>query len=108
MHIQKFDASKNHGTIYNHPEAMYEQNGQLYDAAGNPCDKTVESKAASGNTIDFLRDILDGGEMMQSNIKKESELQGLNWQDVQNAALELSITKTKVGNANLWKLAGDN
>ena len=108
MQPQKFDVSKNHGIVYNHEFAQYEQNGMLYDAAGNPCDKPDESKAAPGNAIDFLRDILDGGEMMQANIKKESELQGLNWQDVQNAALELSITKTKVGNANLWKLAGDN
>jgi hypothetical protein len=114
----KFDPTKNHGVIYNHPAAMFEQNGILYDGVGEPIEQAkpksttpykqpvAKTKIAKNVTPeDFLSDILDGGPVTQANVKKESELRKLDWSDIQMAAITMNIEKFKKGSTNMWKLA---
>ena len=110
MQAQKFDATKPHGTVFGHHEAQYVQNNVLYDATGEEIitDASTTSSTATTTQDDaagfFLRNVLSGGPVLQGNIKRESEDAGLNWADVQDAALNLNVQKIKQGAASIWKL----
>lgn len=114
MQPQKFDPTKNHGTVWGHAEAAFEQNGILYDALGEPLvapepgspilKKGVSEKKDLRPEELFLVKILAGGPVMQANIKKDSEKEDLVWTDVLSAAVDMGIKKFKQGSANMWKL----
>lgn len=125
MQTQKFDPSKPHAMVYGHPDALYEQDGILYGGDNNPVednegrrgDAPKASKKASAPKVKadeekspvalFLSELLEGGPLLQNNVKKEAEKAGLEWSDVLSTAAEMSIQKYKSGIANMWKLKGD-
>ena len=125
MQTQKFDPSKPHAMVYGHPEALYEQNGVLYGGDNNPVEDNegrldsapkASKKAAAPATKDkqgddpievFLSDLLEGGPILQMNVKKESEKKDFVWSDVLSAAAKMGIHKYKSGIANMWRLKGD-
>jgi len=130
MQVQKFKPNESHGVVYNHPSASFVQNNVLFDAKGDPVE-TPKSKDVSSNTDDkkkspktqkeipdkgpvtsketmFLRGILSGGPVTQANIKKESEEQSFIWSDIQLAAVELKIQRSKDKKGiSMWKFTGE-
>lgn len=111
MQTQKMDFKKSYGTVYGHHSAAYEQDSKLYDGGGNLISEEAdapkeveESEAEEGAAELFLHALLEGGPILQTNIKKESELKELNWQEVLNAAIKMDVVKYKQGLANVWKL----
>lgn len=114
---KKFDPLKEHGVVYNHPEAQYVQNDILYDGVGNPIGsmgedvqiqkQVVKAEGPISQEETFLLKILSGGPIAQSNIKKESEDAGLIWADVLTASAEMGIIKFKQGTTNTWKLGAE-
>lgn len=122
MQAQKFDATKPHGTVYGHTEAVYEQDGVLFDGGGvalggvtepkkGPGPKKIAETKKEGTEQSpeelFLLDLLSGGPILQTNVKRESEKKGLIWSDVLTSAAKMQINKFKSGIANLWKLPED-
>ena len=107
--MKTIDLEKSYGTIYNHSIAQYEQDGVLYGFDLKPLsmEKEIIENKPPEEIEDYLKELLAGGAILQSNIKKESEMMGFNWFDVQNAGLKLNVTKYKVGVANMWKLPGE-
>ena len=111
MELRKFDASKPHGVVTGHAEAMYEQDGVLYDGVGEPLipkeeppkEEQQESKQESKEAV-FLKNLLDGTQMAQKTIKQESDELGLIWDDVRTAAADMGMNIFKQGSANIWKL----
>lgn len=99
----KLDQSKPYGQIWGHPEAQYEQGGQLFDSMGEALSQDKLARATSApdeeltDAKTFLLNLLIGGPMLQGNIKRESEDANLVWSDVQNTANELKIFKYKNG-----------
>jgi len=131
MQAQKFDPTKSHGVIYGHPEALYEQGGNLYTGEGRPTGAS-KTKAPSVDTsltippsVDtsltipedgvlsdpiqiFLTSLLSGGPVMQVNIRRECEKEGLDWSDVLNISSEMNITKAKKGAMMMWQLVSSD
>ena len=117
MQTQKLDFNKPHGVVYGHAAAMYEQDGALYAGDGTPIigNAAIKSDTSVEEPIidleqekEFLKNLLRGGEMLQTNVAKEAENMDLNWSQVKNASIELNILKTKQGNYNVWKLDGES
>ena len=111
MQTQKLDTKRPHGHIWGHPQASYEQDGKLFDGAGEiltgeapmpPAPKVDMPKDAL--EIAFLKGLLAGGPMQQATIKRESENEHLIWTDILTAATKLPIEKYKQGTSNMWKL----
>lgn len=119
MQAQKFDPTKPHGTIYGHPSAAFEQNGFLYtadheclDAPAPPKNKTTPKSPVKNSDQfpgekEFLQDILAGGPVSRTVIKRESEKKDLVWANVESAAAELRIMKYKEGAFNMWRLTAE-
>lgn len=111
----KLDTNKSYGTVYGHINASYEQNGVLFDAAGNSLSgdklKSTIPDNDEGKLTDektFLLNILVGGAVLQSNIKTQSEEVGLIWSEILTTAADMKITKTKVkGGGTLWRLPAE-
>lgn len=111
----KFDSTKPYGQIWGHPDAQYEQDGQLFDSSGDPLsmEKMAKTRKLDDEITDattFLLNILIGGPVLQGNIKRESEDYNLVWSDVLNAANELKIHKYKNGSPPrnlIWRLPED-
>lgn len=114
----KLDKSKDYGTVYGHLHASYEQGGVLFDAVGEQlsADRMSSTQPATEHMLEltesseatFLRNILAGGPVMRSNIKRESEALELVWSDVQNTAAELGVSQYKKGIQIMWQLQEDN
>jgi hypothetical protein len=106
----KLDPSKPHGTIWGHPQALYEQNGVLFDGGGNPLkpDVTVvepEEEEEERESFDaFVRNILDGGPIAQSDVYKEAQAKNLNWAEVKNAAALIPVKIVAIKGKPVWSL----
>ena len=126
MQAQKFDPTKPHGMVYGHPEALYMQTNQLYGGDGLPLDdsgqetkpkqalKTVKAAKAisdepeaskqASNAVEFLANLLEGGPVLQVNVKREAEGADIPWADMLSASAEMSIEKIRKGPLVQWKL----
>jgi len=114
----KLDFNRPKGQIYGHPQAVYEQDGQLFDGAGYPIvleDKTVEeseveevSKEQKIDAEKFLNDTLYGAAISESKLYKLAQDAGLQWDVVKNVSNEMTnIRKYRQGNSTMWKLLVD-
>lgn len=115
----KLDKSKNYGVIYNHPDAMFEQNGVLFDGAGNSLTtheeatkpakvkKIVEDVAEPQDdaAAQFILRILKEGPMSKSNVYRECELAQLDWDAVRTAAANHHVHIYKQKSTEYWKLS---
>jgi hypothetical protein len=113
MQSQKFDPTKPYGAVYGHPDASYEQNGILYggegEIVGGSGSTVKESKKPvkelnSSGLAEFLTGLLEGGPIMQVNIKRESEKAGHAWDDILSMSAEMGLKKFKKGVAMMWQL----
>jgi len=127
MQTQKLDTKRSYGTVFNHDQIAYVQDGMCFDASGEfvkqdtvksvvkqvvekpikKSSKKVQPTKTDKVNLDatsFLEDILSENPLSQSVIKKQSEAVGLIWADINQAAAELGIHKYKQGNINMWKL----
>lgn len=105
----ELDRSKSYGQIWGHPSATFEQNGQLFDGAGEwippeepeEGEETVEMEVGAEA---FVREILAGGPVAQAAVYKESQLRELDWDAVKNAAKVLSVAMQKDRGVMTWQL----
>ena len=117
MQLQKLDRKRNFGTVFNHDRIAYEQDGKQFDASGIEIEQSLEkivqkresepkpaSKKGKLTPNEFLGQLLAGGPIAQSVVKKAAEGAKLPWADVQLAAIDLGVEKYKQGPANIWKL----
>jgi hypothetical protein len=114
MQTQEFDPKKSHGVIYGHDTAIYEQNGNLYDGAGNfaaeseevPEEKVTikKKKEPASGLAEFLTGLLSGGPIMQINVKKECEKAGYEWSELLTVSAEMGLKKFKKGALMMWQL----
>lgn len=126
----KIDLNKPHGVVYGHPYAAYEQNGHLYDGAGDrlvPEEPVQESKEELIQTVqanpeildfdqsdainyqerqakDFLKGILREGPLTRTAIYKECEANNQNWDTVQKVFSDMGGEALKIKNGLFWKL----
>jgi len=126
MLATKFDHTKNHGIVYGHSEAIYEQDGVLYGGNGVPISETgqeikpkqalktvkaakampssPESLEQASNAAEFLAKLLEGGPVLQVNVKREAEGVNIPWADVLSTSADMNIEKIKNGALVQWKL----
>ena len=111
------DKTKSYGTIVGHAWARYEQGGTLYDGAGKSYaeqssdrEEIIEEggyhdpQASSENAREFLTRILSEGPMNRDVIVQMADQQGLNWQFVKDAAIEMKINSYKIRENNFWRM----
>ena len=115
------DQGKHFGTVLNHPEVSFIQDGIHFDATGEeityektpsdppPSDPPPEQLTDATKTIisDFLKEFLSGGSIAPGNIKKATEPKGYQWADVESVAADMGILKYKQGVVSYWKLKPD-
>jgi len=113
----KLNFSQPYGTIMGHEVAHYEQNGILFDGAGNPiggelaaAKKPAKPAPAAvspdkyvANAQQFLNTLLTGGPIDKSVVFKEAEGNNQKWEHVK-AAFALIGKEIKRGNTTLWAL----
>lgn len=113
----KLDRTQTYGQIWGHPSAMYEQGGNLFDGAGDPIDQKKRGKSKSkepevydeeSQTLEkskaFLRKLLADSEMSKTNIYREVDQSGQDWESVKNAAPLVGVTVYRKGTVEMWKL----
>jgi hypothetical protein len=93
--MHKFDPSQHYGQIYGTVARLYEQNGILFDEAGNPCEilengsvrkLEVQKEAApmaAGTAADDYRN------MSVDRLKQVCSIYGIDYQNRQQAIAEL-------------------
>ena len=114
----KIDFNKPHGVIFGHPYAAYEQNGFLYDGAGERLNSKTEETEETEETEpqrdaikydlqqakDFLLGILREGPLTKTAVYKECEANNQNWEAVQQAFNDIGGETFKIRNGIFWKL----
>jgi hypothetical protein len=104
----KLDTSKTYGTIWGHDKAVYEQQGVLFDGGGNSLEDEEESTpvaaAGEGSIMDHIREALSGGPVTQTNLYRESQNEGFNWDQYKSTANEIGVRIYKQGSLVLWEL----
>lgn len=113
--IMKFDPKKPHGAIWGHPTAAYEQDGVLFAGDGSVvvsgvpaiADEIPETADSSGTPeSDFVRSMLSGGQVAQSNIYKECGFRGLDWAKVKTAAADQGVKMSdgRAKGGSIWSV----
>jgi hypothetical protein len=103
----KLDKNKPYGVISGDHPAAYEQNGEFFDAEGELVAGGITVADQPPATLDaeqFLRDMLAGGPVAQTNLYKEAGLRDYNWPDVKTAAAALNVRIAPVGGKPTWSL----
>lgn len=117
----KLDKSKSYGTITGHPFACYEQDGVLFDGAGDaltpvPAVEELVASVDDSSIIEtdgvesakqFLLTILAQNPLSKSVIYKEAEHNNQSWEDVKSAFSLLGGVTFTYNRATMWKLPAD-
>ena len=115
----KLDFDKPHGVVFGHAYAAYEQDGILYDGAGERIDKpeVKEEVETSGQedainyqarqAKDFLLGILKEGPVTRTAIYRECEANNQNWEEVQKAFADIGGEAVRIKNGIFWKLKSE-
>lgn len=111
------DKTKAYGTIHGHAQAMYEQNGVLFDSDGDQLSKDKKKDAVNDSTDNdlvlenaksFLQNILDGGAVSKIRVMREAENNNQSTDAVSTASTLMSIKKYQQGTTEMWKLLDTN
>lgn len=108
----KLDKKRPYGQTWGHTRAAYEQDGNLFDGAGNLVEdapptsaKTEAPKLAESNDAEqFLRTLLQGGAMSKDKVYKAVESAGQVWNDVKTAAAAIPVRIYRQGKSDMWQL----
>lgn len=110
----KLDKNRPSGQIYGHHRAVYEQDGKLFNGAGELIEDEKSSKekvtepvkegVLNKNAEQFVRETLAGGKMNQDRVYAASQEAGMVWDDVTTAAAALNVRKYKQGTYTMWQL----
>ena len=99
---------QHYGYVYGHRHALFEQGGKLFDGAGREIDESgvaLESDdALSEEAIEFVKTMLEAGQVSRSVVAKEADKANLSWHLVQNAANLLNVNVFKLKNTEFWKM----
>ena len=104
--MSKLDKNLPYGTIYGHEFAAFEQDGKLFDGAGNlanPPDPEPD-EAEEQTPEEFVQEILAGGPVSQANVYKEVGIRGLDWAAVKEASVSLGVKIADVKGVSTWDL----
>ena len=109
----KLDRQKGYGQIWGHSQAMFEQDGMLFNCAGNAIAasavevKTSAPVLAKGAT-EFLRALLHDGAVPATQIRADAEAAGYSWRTVQRVKAALGVLAVKEGRGGwVWKTANN-
>lgn len=113
----KLNKQRPYGTVFGHDTAVFEQDGLLFDGAGEPLggeqsrvpvkESAVASKtqAKIASARAFLENILSGGALDKSVIFKEAENNNQHWGDVKTAFAQMEGKTFKRGAVTLWHIS---
>lgn len=117
----KLNRTRPYGTITGHASACFEQNGVLFDGAGEqlaeytpaskkpgpkpkePAFETLNDKALA-NACAFLQNLLKGGPLDKSVVFKEADGNNQHWDTVKLAFEEIKGKASKRGQSTMWAL----
>jgi len=110
--MTKLDQAKPFGQIWGHQIALFEQDGVMFDGAGNPINEIPEDEPEDepGKPEDtspintFVVTALAGGPVPQAAIYKDAQAAGLNWDMVKTEAAKLGVRIEVVKSKAVWSL----
>jgi hypothetical protein len=113
--MTKLDRKKPYGTIVGHAFAQFEQDGLLFDGAGNSVSSPPPQKksAVEAHVLEtdavvsakaFLKNILTGTTLTKSVIYKTAEENNQSWDAVKTAAADIGVVKFTYSGKEQWKL----
>ena len=108
----KLDKKAPYGQVYGHGQAVFEQDGVLFDGAGEslPTANELKKRKPAPNPVEmnqaeaFLLQILKGNPLTKSAVYKETESNNQNWDEVRDAAVRIGIIKFQQAKMEMWKL----
>lgn len=109
----KLNKSKSYGVITGHSQAMFEQDGKLFDGAGEVLSEKKEKLAVETNTdnefklesaVAFLKNMLEKGPVNKKRIVMEAEQQQQEMEFVHLAFAKLEARTKNFGAAETWFL----
>lgn len=116
----KLDRNRSFGHTYGHAYAVFEQDGNLFDGAGDLAEApavSVVKKPKQGAIVEesaerlFLLELLNNGPVRKEAIHKESEIRGLSWELVMKEVSQMDIYSFEQGKGpakkEMWKLGND-
>jgi len=114
--MSTLNRSKPYAAIAGHPRASYEQDGLLYDGAGNllGTPPTVAKSVEEHNLIqtdqlvsaqEFLKNVLASGAVSKATLYKEAENNNQPWDAVKDASIALNVMKFKFKQSEMWRLS---
>ena len=107
--MKTLDYSRSYGVVAGHSWAAFEQDGVLFNGAGEsqedgPDPVIIETNELNGAKT-FLAHILKGGPLSKATIDKAAGENNQAWPDVKAAAEEMKIVTFSYKNAETWKLS---
>lgn len=107
----KLDKTKPYGIVAGHMDAAFEQNGVLFDGAGNSVnpdpvvkdDRTIVTDEVA-SAQEFLKNILKNGALAKKVIYNEADKNNQQWPNVQKAFETLGLVKTVQNKEDYWRL----
>lgn len=114
----KLNKKKPYAVVYGHSEALYEQDGMLFDGGENFIrhvqenvkEKKEEKKTGKttpdtvDNVEEFLLQVLSGGPILQNVVKKESEKKNIIWSEVLSVSAQMKVRKNTRSGEIFWTL----
>lgn len=115
--MTKLDRTKSFGIVCGHAYAAFEQDGLLFDGAGELAgtpktvaadervvkDSIIQTDALVSATA-FLLNILKEGAVTKAVVYKEAGNNNQVWESVHTAAIDMGIHKLNFKGAETWKL----
>ena len=112
----QLDRNRSYGTVVGHPEAKFEQDGRLFNGAGEPLAAFTESFPENvpdtaitidlklENAMEFLKTCLATGPVDKSVLWKACKENNQEWDTVTRAFNAMGGTATKKGGSLIWSL----
>ena len=114
--MKMLDKTQSYATITGHPDAAYEQDGKLFDAAGmelepppvvmvnyTPADQIIETDEVHSARL-FLENILRSGPRNKAVVYKTAEENNQSWDAVKKAFVLLNGRTFTFNRSTMWKL----
>ena len=113
MEQQILDTKRSYGQVFGEHQACFVQDEKFFDGAGrlvtsakeiSKPKKAVDVEVAQNPEEEFLRLVLTGAPVSLLNVRKQANLRSLDWNKIQDVALELGIEAYRSGKHEMWKL----
>jgi hypothetical protein len=104
----QLDRKKSFATIYGHVNAIFEQDGMLFNGSGKqvfePEAEISDPDTEHDSVESFLKNALNETSLSRKKVAELAEKAGFAWLDVETTAGLLNVQRRKQGVGEVWKI----